>query len=277
MSWLVPVMLGTVLLAGYGFALWRRRVTLPPWSPWRIAAWAGGVALVVLALAPPLMDGARHDHRLHMAQHLLLGMYAPLGLVLGAPAMLLLGSVPHGAGLTLSRVLRSRPLRVLAHPVTAAVLSAGGLFALYLTPVYQAALSRPVIGGFVLAHLLLAGYLYTWAIAGPDPGPHRPGLAMRITVVIVAAGAHAFLAKLLYAGAAEHAVTEGHQSTMATAAHMMYYGGDGAEVLLVVMLLARWYRRRAPVGAGGAHHDVAPVRSDPRQRQRATRRTIVEP
>jgi putative membrane protein len=47
-----------------------------------------------LATSPPLEALAHADARGHMAQHLLLGMYAPLALVLGAPLTLLLGSIP---------------------------------------------------------------------------------------------------------------------------------------------------------------------------------------
>jgi putative membrane protein len=50
-------------------------------------------------------------------------------------------------------------------------------------------------------HFLLAGYLFfAWAVAGPDPAP-RPGMGLRIAVVVAAGGAHSLLAKLLYSRA----------------------------------------------------------------------------
>jgi putative membrane protein len=60
-----------------------------------------------------------------MTQHLLLGMYAPLALVLGAPATLPLAALPVRARPRVAAVLRFRPLHALSHPATAAVLTVG--------------------------------------------------------------------------------------------------------------------------------------------------------
>jgi putative membrane protein len=63
---------------------------------------------------------------------------------------------------------------------------------------------------------------------------------------VLAAAAHAYLAKLLFARAPQlppgspHTVTEQEQ-----AAQWMYYGGDIAEVLLATALFASWYRSEA--------------------------------
>ncbi|WP_223148121.1 cytochrome c oxidase assembly protein, partial [Actinotalea sp. JY-7885] len=224
--------------------------TLPRWRPGRTVAWVAGAVLVAAALSPPVAGAAQHDHRLHMLQHLLLGMYAPLGLVLGAPLTALLGSLPRRRARGWVRVLRSRPVHVLSHPATAAVLSTGGVLVLYLTPLYGWTREHDAVNALVLTHLLLAGCLLTWSIAGPDPAPGRPGLAVRTAVLVVSAGTHAFLAKLLYARAGaghpgghdhtgEHAVEAAQQ-----AATWMYYGGDGAELLLAAALFATWYRLR---------------------------------
>ncbi|MBX9245386.1 cytochrome c oxidase assembly protein [Actinotalea ferrariae] len=243
-TWWPAAATSAVLATGYLGALLARPAHLRPWSGLRTVAWLVGAVLVGVALSPPLAEHAQHDHGAHMAQHLLLGMYAPLGLVLGAPLTLVLGSAPRAAAVPLVRVLRSRPVHALSHPVTAAALSTGGLFALYLTPLYELTRSSTVVHGLVLAHLLLAGCLYTWAIAGPDPAPRRPGTTVRVATLVVAAGAHAFLAKLLYADAVRtHADGTHHGAAMTDAAQAMYYGGDGAELLLAVALFAWWYRR----------------------------------
>jgi len=166
--------------------------------------------------------------------------------VAAAPVRLALGSLPTTAARRLSAALRSRPVRVLSHPVVAAVLNVGATVALYLTPLHEHAARSTALTAVVLLHFVLAGWLYTWAIAGPDPAPHRPGLPLRLGVLVVAAGAHAALAKVLYARATE---SHHHGTTHAEAgAQLMYYGGDGAEVLLAVMLLAGWYRRTRPRG-----------------------------
>ena len=243
-GWWASLLAGGVLLTGYLLALRGRPRTLPAWPTWRTAAWMVGAGAVAVALAPQLTAAAATDHRAHMAQHLLVGMYAPLALVVAAPVRLALGSLPTAGARRLSGVLGSAPARVLTHPVVAAVLNVGGMFVLYLTPLHARAATSPLLTAVVLLHFLLAGWLYTWAIGGPDPAPHRPGVAVRLAVLVVAAGAHASLAKLLYAQSLEV-----HDHAMAHAgagARLMYYGGDGAELLLAVMLFAGWYRRTRP-------------------------------
>ena len=139
----------------------------------------------------------------------------------------------------------------------------GGLYLLYLTPLYDLTQQVPAAHALLLAHLLLAGCLYTWAIAGPDPAPRRPGMVTRLAVLVSAAGAHAYLAKLLYARAGEPAAHGHHGGTAEaeTAAQLMYYGGDVAEILLAVMLFAGWYRRTSAVRSRG-HVPTAGPQSD---------------
>jgi putative membrane protein len=246
-SWLPALLVSGALLAGYGLALRRRPTSLRGWPAARTLAWTAGALAVAAALSPALTELAHHDHRAHMGQHLLLGMYAPLGLVLGAPVELVLGAVSRDAARTATRVLRAPVLGVLAHPITAAVLNVGGMFVLYLTPLYELTAIHAWAHALVLTHFLLAGCLYTWAIAGRGPGPRRPRLLVRAGVLVVAAGAHAYLAKLLYARADAHAGHgAGHGAgTMQEAAQWMYYGGDVAEILLAVMLFSAWYRHTA--------------------------------
>lgn len=145
----------------------------------------------------------------------------------------------------------------------------GGLLLLYLTPLYGWSRERPAVHALVLAHLLAAGCVYTWAVAGPDPAPRRPGLPTRVAVLVAAGGVHAFLAKLLYAHppaahhAGSHAVAGaasdgGSVEAFRTAAQWMYYGGDAAELVLAAMLFAWWYRRTAPARRTAPPLRVAP-------------------
>jgi putative membrane protein len=134
--------------------------------------------------------------------------------------------------------------------VPAAVIQVGGLFALYLTPLYAATLQSGPLHAAVSLHFFLAGCLFTWSVAGPDPAPRRPGVGVRVAVLVVAAAAHAFLAKLLYAHAA--ALPPGTAFPVARveqAAGWMYYGGDLAELALAVLLFGDWYHRRVRTGA----------------------------
>jgi putative membrane protein len=184
-----------------------------------------GAAVLVTGLALPA-----HDFAGHARQHLLVAMVAPLGLVLGAPVTLLLRTLPVGPARRLTRLLRSRPARVAAHPVVALLLTAGGLAALYLTPLYGRTLADPVLHQAMTVHFVLSGCLFAWVVAGADPAPHRPSVPARLVLLGVAIAVHATLSQLLYAGAlVQVPATVADRQAGAT---LMYYGGDLAELLL---------------------------------------------
>ncbi|WP_404371501.1 cytochrome c oxidase assembly protein [Kytococcus sedentarius] len=258
----VPVVALLVVAAGYvALALLRRR-DHRGWSGWRTVSFVTGIALLVAGLVPALIPLPDGTFVVHMYQHLLIGMYAPLALVLGAPATLLLRSVPHRYGRVIGRLLGSVPMGVLAHPVTALVLNVGGLYLLYTTPLYQATLDNPALHHVVHLHFFLAGYLFAYSIAGPDPAPHRPSVPARLVVLGVAILGHAVLAQLLYAGVLVHVQAPAHD--LKAGADLMYYAGDIAELLLALAMVSTWRpepgrrpagRRRAgatqPATAGG--------------------------
>lgn len=230
----VPPAVGIGLLAGAYLLLTRYGVR--PWSRWRTAAFLTGCALLAAALLPPIAAFAHEDFRGHMLQHLLIGMYAPLALVSGAPITALLRALPVRRARRLTRVLRSRYLRPLAHPITALGLSTGGLAVLYFTPAYNAVAARPGAHWLLHAHFLLSGCLFCWVIAGPDPAPARPGLRARLVVLGLAIAVHAAIAQLMYGGF----LIDVHApiAQVRGGAELMYYGGDIAELLLAAALIA---------------------------------------
>ncbi|RJL32409.1 cytochrome c oxidase assembly protein [Bailinhaonella thermotolerans] len=214
------------------------------WSRRRTVSFCAGVLLLAVAVSPPLAGYAHHDFRGHMLQHLLIGMLAPLGLVLGAPVTLAMRALGPGPARAIGRVLRSRPVHLIANPFTALALNIGGLYALYATPLYGVSVASPVAHELVHAHFLAAGCLFAWVIAGPDPAPRRPSVPLRLVVLGVAITAHAVLAQLMYAGLLRHLAVPPDQ--LRGGAELMYYGGDIAELLLAFALVSTWRRRRSP-------------------------------
>ncbi|MEU4772522.1 cytochrome c oxidase assembly protein [Micromonospora sp. NPDC023644] len=245
----LPLAAVAVLAAGYLLAVSRDR---RGWRRRRTVAWLAGCAVLAVALGP--LAGGPGDPRVHMVQHLLLGMVAPLALALGAPVTLLLRVVPPPVGRRVGRFLRAGPVHVLAHPVTAALLTTGGLALVLLTPLYAAAERNPVLHHALHVHYVAAGYLLAWSVAGPDPAPRRPGLAVRAGALLGAGAGHAVLAKYLYAHAATlpPGLPDRDVAALRAAARLMYYGGDVAELLLATALFAAWYHRRRPAPAGDA-------------------------
>ena len=237
------VLLPAILLVLY-LAAARAERTRAAWSGWRSASFAAGCLLLMAAGAPPVTDWAHHDLRGHMVQHLLLGMFAPLALVLGAPGTLLLRRLPARFGKQLVSLLATLPARLLVHPLTAAVLDIGGMYLLYLTPLFALSQADGVLHVLVHVHFVVAGYLFAWSIAGPDPAPHRPGMLLRLAVLFLATALHGYLGKLMYG--------EGHPRGMGypaeeiqAAAQLMYYGGDLAEAALAAAFFVTWLRRSA--------------------------------
>lgn len=237
----LPWLIISLLLLAYLWAAFRQIHSGKSWSRWRIFSFVSGCILLALGLAPKLMVLAHHDIRAHMVQHLLIGMFAPLGLVLAAPLSLALRMLPTSTARQLMSLLGSRTVHFISHPVSALLLNIGGMYVLYLTPLYTATLTYPFLHHLLHLHFLLAGYLFCWAIAGPDPAPRRPGMSVRLAVLFVSMASHAYLSKLMYA---YHWPKETPHATeqIQEAAQLMYYGGDLAEVLLAIAFFAVWFR-----------------------------------
>jgi len=245
------VVAALLALLAYAVLVARARRRGRSWPTGRALAWVTGDLLAVAAVAGPLAAAARSSDGMtswtaHMAGHVLLGMLAPLLLVLGAPVTLALNALPVGAARRLSRLLRSRPLRVLTTPGAAAVLDVGGLWLLYGTPLLDVAHEHPVVDVVVHAHVLLAGYLFTAVLVGPDPLPHRRRTRHLLVVLVLALAAHDVLAKRLYARAGGPDLVDEQSGAL-----LMYYGGDAVDLALAVLVCARWYRRTRPRPASG--------------------------
>jgi putative membrane protein len=233
---LLSLVISAAVYAGAAFNVRERQ----GWSWWRVLAWVAAMGLVLTALTGRLGEAAEVDFRAHAVTHLLLGQAVPMLLVAAAPVTLLLRILPVGAARRVSWLLATRPLQWLTEPIVAAVLSVGGLWVLYGTPVYALSQSYGWLHLMVHAHLLITGYLLTTALVGRDPMPHRRSHGHRAVVLVAVLAAHAILAKSLYA-----VPPAGVPVELAEAGAMiMYYGSDALSLVLVVWLCADWYGRR---------------------------------
>jgi putative membrane protein len=239
----IPFSILAVVLLLYLVAAVRQYQLGKHWSGWRTAGFCSGIGLLAVALWPTMMHYGHQYLEGHMIQHLLIGMLAPLGLVLAAPITLALRTLNPAIGRRLTAVLGSRSFHYLSHPVTALLLNIGGMYLLYLTPLYGAMLHHPQLHWLLHLHFLLAGYLFVWAVAGPDPAPRRPGLRLRFIVLFLSAGAHAYLSKAMYAYQFPRN-THHSLADIQAAAKLMYYGGDVAELLLAIAFFSIWYKTR---------------------------------
>ncbi|MET9361087.1 cytochrome c oxidase assembly protein [Streptomyces sp. NPDC006632] len=222
--------------AAYVLAAARLRRRGDRWPPVRDAGFvAGATALMAAALAPP--PGG--PFAAHMTQHLLTAMTAPLLLALARPVTLALRSLPPAPHRRLLGVLHARPVALLAHPATAALLDVGGLWLLYRSPLFAAAHTRSWLSVLVHVHVFAAGLLLSVTLCGLDPLPRRHGTPLKAAALVGAGGAHSVLAKSLYA--APPPGTRFAPGDLAAGSEIMYYGGDLIEIALAVAVALHWY------------------------------------
>jgi cytochrome c oxidase assembly factor CtaG len=136
---------------------------------------AAGLAVVAVALAPPLDGAAGRLFSAHMTQHLLLMLVAAPLLALARPGAVLLEALPRSGRARVGRSLH-RPgwrivRRLVTNPVVVLTLSVGGFWAWHLPRLYGAALRNNAVHGLEHA-TFLAGALLFWGIV-LDPGPRR--------------------------------------------------------------------------------------------------------
>ncbi|MFS0838559.1 cytochrome c oxidase assembly protein [Paenibacillus sp. 1P03SA] len=224
------------LKSGRSYKAWPRRRYLVAFL---------GIASAAAALAGPLADRARTDFAAHMTGHLLLGMLAPLFLVLAAPVTLLLRSLPVRVSRRVAGVMRHRVFGLLSDPLTGSLLNIGGLYILYLTPLYSRMHHSFMLHVLVHAHIFLAGYLFTASLISIDPAPHRKSFVYRSLVLLLALAAHGILAKYLYAHPPEGVTAEQAE----TGSLIMYYGGDAVDIVLITLFCLQWYKAARPRGA----------------------------
>lgn len=171
------------------------------WPVGRTVAFALGISAIDYATSGGLGVYAKFSFEYHMIAHMLLGMVAPIGIVLGAPITLALRTLPQGRtseerGVrgTLIALLHSRPAAVFTNPVSALALFDGSLFVLYMTPLFGN-LMQSHLGHLVMSvHFILAGILFFHVIIGIDPNPRKVPHIVRIVILFAAMSIHAFFA-----------------------------------------------------------------------------------
>jgi putative membrane protein len=175
-----------------------------------------------LAVSGPVSEAAHADFAMHMVSHLLLGMLAPLCMVMAAPRTLILRVLPVPLARHLSRAMKLRYIQFIADPLVASLLNMGGLWLLYATFLYAAMHHFQWLYVLLHIHVFLAGYLFTASMIEIDPRPHRPRFIYRAVVLVIALAAHSILAKFLYAHPPPHVPA----AQAKLGALIMYYGGD---------------------------------------------------
>lgn len=169
------------------------------WPVGRTIAFALGISAIDYATSGGLGLYSYFSFSHHMVAHMVLGMIAPIGIVLSAPITLALRALPGGRndserGLRalLVAILSSRIVAIWSNPIVALAIFDGSLFALYFTPLFDTLMGSH-LGHIVMSlHFLLAGILFFHVIIGIDPRPRDYPFIFRIVTLFAAMSIHAF-------------------------------------------------------------------------------------
>jgi cytochrome c oxidase assembly factor CtaG len=155
---------------------------------WRQACFASGLIVLAAALSPPFDTLADQLLVAHMAEHLLIGDFASLLLVLGF------------TGPLLAPILRNRYLgwlRVLTHPVVAFTAWTVDFYVWHLPVLYQAALRHDAVHALQHACFLGFGMAMWMALLGPLPKPAWFTNGARLVYIVAVRLAGTVLANVL--------------------------------------------------------------------------------
>ena len=174
------------------------------WPVGRTVSFALGVSAIDFATSGGLGLYAQFSFSYHMIAHMILGMIAPIGIVLGAPITLALRTLPQarnkderGVRGTLLAALHSKLAIFYTNPIVALAFFDGSLFALYFTDLFASMMQSHIGHLFMNIHFILAGLLFFHVIIGIDPNPRRIPHLVRIVVVFTAMSIHAFFSVAL--------------------------------------------------------------------------------
>ena len=169
------------------------------WPLGRTIAFALGISAVDFATSGGLGLYSHFAFANHMMAHMVLGMIAPIGIVLGAPITLALRTLPLGRNQQESGIrgifielLHSKLSKFYTNPVVALVIFDGSLFALYFTPLFGNIMQGHSGHFFMSLHFLLAGFLFFQVLIGIDPLPRKVPHIAKIIVIFAAMSIHAF-------------------------------------------------------------------------------------
>jgi cytochrome c oxidase assembly factor CtaG len=251
-----------VLLLAAGLYAWgmirvQRRHPAQPW-PWaRAAAFFGALAVIAAALMSIVAVYETTFFWVHMIQHLMLIMVAPVLLVTGRPLILALHASRNPVHRAVKRALRSRPVTVLTSPLVAVPLYAAVVVGTHLTSFNNLAVTNHAALLAEQVAYLAAGYLYFLPGFGDEPIRWHLSYPAKMLIILLVMPIDTFT------GIALLMTTQAPWPAYAAQAHtwgpdpltdvhwggaVMWVGGDTIMIALVVAALLPWLLGRGRSG-----------------------------
>jgi putative membrane protein len=255
-----PLQLSPLVLVAAAYAVRARTLARrgTPVPSLRLALFALGVLLLLVAITSPVAELGQERFAFHMVQHLLLGDLAPLALLAGLTGPLL-------------RPLLALPavqaLRVLAHPFVALPLWVANLAFWHLPFAYEAAVENDLVHAVEHLSFFAAGAVMWMPVLETLPAPAWFGSGAKLGYIVVVRLVSTLLANVfLWSGTAfyDPYVDVGRSDQAAAGAIMLVEGS------LVTFAAFAWLFLRL-FGEGERRQELLERGVDPRAVERAVR------
>lgn len=196
-AWEFPLIPLVMLLLIGGLYLWGVRTLHRRGDRWPVMRTVSfvGLGLGSIAVATFSFLGV-YDTVLfwvHMIQHMIFNMIAPVFLVFGAPVTLALRTLPKRQRGWLLAFLHSTVAKVLMFPPLTTALMVASPFVLYMSGWYEITLASDFWHDFLHIYLVTVGVLFFFPLLGVDPVPIKIPYPIRILLFLLTMPFHAFL------------------------------------------------------------------------------------
>ena len=203
---LIWVLICAFAIFFYLAGVWRLHKRGDSWPIYRTVFWVLGMLLLFYITNGGVNVYEGYLFSMHMLGHMTLGMMIPVLLVPGAPVTLAMRAIAkrtdgsRGAREWILRIVHSRYLAVIGHPVVAAIIFVVSLWVFYYTPLFRWASTDHVGHEWMIIHFLASGYLFVQSLIGIDPSPHRTSFPIRLLILLATMAFHAFFGLGLMTG-----------------------------------------------------------------------------
>ena len=168
------------------------------WPIYRTVLWVLGLLSLFWVTSGPINAYQDYLFSMHMIGHMLLSMAIPMMLVFGAPVTLASRAIARrddgtrGGREWILWAVHTPFARVVTHPLFAAAMFIGSLWAFYYTDLFRWTLYDHIGHEWMVAHFLISGYLFVQSLVGVDPVPLRYPYPFRLLTLIGVMAMHAF-------------------------------------------------------------------------------------
>lgn len=216
--------------------------------PWRRRLFLTGLAVLAVALLPPLATYAHDRLSGHMVQHLLLTLVAAPLLVAGRPLLVATAALSDDRRRRLLRLGRAPALALLAHPLVAWLVFAAVGWIVHFSPLFDLALENPVAHAAEHA-LFLGSALLFWRPVLGTAVHGRLSHPLRLLYLAVAMPQNTFLALAISSSTRplyDHYVDVARASGFSAlddqrlAGGIMWVGGDLTLLVAVLAVAGAW-------------------------------------